>query len=148
MTDPPCDQPASTAGTPVFSTSFDLADLARVRNEVEAVSRRCGLDQDEIEDWVTAVNELLINVIRHGGGRGAVRLLLNGQLTCEVVDQGQGFEAAHYVLPAGRPPLSGTGGIGLWVVGQMADYLLVDSGPAGTTIRIAARTRDAGTHGG
>ena len=37
--------------------------------------------------------------------------------------------------------MSATGGMGLWVVGQMADYLLVDSGPAGTTIRIAARTR-------
>jgi hypothetical protein len=32
--------------------------------------------------------------------------------------------------------------MGLWVVGQLANYLLVDSGPAGTTIRIAARTRE------
>ncbi|WFE98706.1 ATP-binding protein [Micromonospora sp. WMMD964] len=144
MAIPPRDQHAPTAGRPLFSTSFDLTDLARVRIEIEAVSRRCGLDQDEIEDWVTAVNELLINVIRHGGGSGSMRLLLDGRLTCEVTDQGRGFNAARYVPRVERPPLSGAGGMGLWVVGQMADYLLVVSGPAGTTIRIAARTRDAG----
>ncbi|MET8090207.1 ATP-binding protein [Micromonospora sp. NPDC005220] len=143
MANPPPDHHAPTAGKVLFSTSFTLTDLTRVRHEVEAVSRRCGLDHDEIESWVTAVNELLINVIRHGGGSGAVRLLLDGQLTCEVTDHGLGFDAAHYVPRTERPPLSGTGGMGLWVVGQMADYVLVDSGPAGTTIRIAARTRDA-----
>ncbi|MFE9193006.1 ATP-binding protein [Micromonospora sp. NPDC007208] len=142
MANPPLDQHAPTAGQPLFSSSFTLADLARVRHEVEAVSRRCGLDHDETENWVTAVNELMINVIRHGGGRGDLRLLLNGQLTCEVTDRGRGFNTAHYVPRAERPPLSEAGGMGLWVVGRMADYLLVDSGPAGTTIRIAARTRD------
>ncbi|WP_433261664.1 ATP-binding protein [Micromonospora vinacea] len=141
MGNPPLGHHAPTARKPLFSTSFTLADLNRVRHEVEAVGRRCGLDHDEIENWVIAVNELMINVIRHGGGAGCLRLLLDGQLTCEVTDQGRGFNAARYVPSAERPPLSGTGGMGLWVVGQMADYLLVDSGPAGTTIRIAARTR-------
>ncbi|MCG5449569.1 MULTISPECIES: ATP-binding protein [Micromonospora] len=141
MANPPLDHHTPTVGKPLLSTSFTLADLNRVRHEVEAVSRRCGLDHDEIENWVIAVNELMINVIRHGGGEGDLRLLLNGQLTCEVTDQGRGFRAARYVPCAERPPLSDTGGMGLWVVGNMADYLLVDSGPAGTTIRIAARTR-------
>ncbi|MET8042219.1 ATP-binding protein [Micromonospora sp. NPDC005215] len=139
---PPLDQHAPTPGKPLFSTSFALADLTRVRREVEAASRRCGLAHDEIENWVVAINELMINVIRHGGGRGAVRLLLDGQLTCEVTDQGRGFNTGHYFPRTERPPLSETGGMGLWVVGRMADYVLVDSGPAGTTIRIAARTRD------
>ncbi|MEU7588124.1 ATP-binding protein [Micromonospora sp. NPDC049230] len=144
MAVPPRDQHAPTAATPVFSTSFALTDLARVRNEVEVVGRRCGLGQDETEDWVTAVNELLINAIRHGGGGGSVRLLLDDQLMCEVTDQGRGFNSAHYVPGAERPPLSGMGGMGLWMVGQLADYLFVASGPAGTTIRIAARTRNVG----
>lgn len=141
MVNPPLDHHAPTARKPLLSTSFNLADLNRVRHEVEAVSRRCGLDHDEIENWVIAVNELMINVVRHGGGRGDLRLLLARRLTCEVSDQGRGFNTARYVPPTQRPPLSDTGGMGLWVVGQMADYLLVDSGPAGTTIRIAARAR-------
>jgi hypothetical protein len=68
-------------------------------------------------------------------------MLRKGQLTCKVTDQGRGFDTAGYFPCTERPPLSDTGGMGLWVVGNMADYLLVDSGPAGTTIRIAARTR-------
>ncbi|MEU1394726.1 ATP-binding protein [Micromonospora zamorensis] len=140
MTNPPLGHHAPSARKPLLSTSFTLADLTHVRHEVEAASRRCGLGQDEIENWVTAVNELMINVIRHGGGRGGLRLLLDGQLTCEVTDHGPGFDTAHYLPRTERPPLSETGGMGLWVVGQMADYLLVVSGPAGTTIRIAART--------
>ncbi|MFF3853193.1 ATP-binding protein [Micromonospora sp. NPDC002575] len=143
MANPPLGQDAPTVGKPLFSTSFTLTALTRVRHEVEAVSRRCGLDHDELENWVVAVNELMINVIRHGGGNGSVRLLLGGPLICEVADQGRGFNTAHYFPRAERPPLSHAGGLGLWIVGQMADYLLVDSGPAGTIIRIAARTRDA-----
>ncbi|MET8087244.1 ATP-binding protein [Micromonospora sp. NPDC005194] len=142
MANPPLNQHAPGAGKALFSSSFTVVDLTRVRHEVEAVSRRCGLDRDEVENWVIAVNELMINVIRHGGGRGGLRLLLEGQLTCEVTDQGPGFNTARYVPCAQRPPLSDAGGMGLWVVGRMADYVLVDSGPAGTTIRIAARTRD------
>ncbi|MCG5468261.1 ATP-binding protein [Micromonospora sp. LAH09] len=141
MAHPPLDRHAPTARKPLLSTSFTLADLNRVRREVQAVSGRCGLDHDEMDNWVTAVNELMINVIRHGGGRGGLRLLLDGQLTCEVTDHGPGFDTAHYVPRTERPALSENGGMGLWVVGQMADYLLVVSGPAGTTIRIAARTR-------
>ncbi|MBM0275433.1 ATP-binding protein [Micromonospora sp. STR1s_6] len=99
MANPPRDQHVPTAGKPLFSTSFTLADLARIRDEVAAVSRRCGLGHDEIEDWVTAVNELLINVIRHGGGKGAVRLLLNGQLTCEVTTRG-GASTPRTTFPA------------------------------------------------
>lgn len=141
MAHPPLDRRASTVRKPLLSTSFALADLNRVRREVQAVSRRCGLDHHEIDNWVTAVNELMINVIRHGGGRGGLRLLLDGQLTCEVTDHGPGFDTAHHVPRTERPPLSENGGMGLWVVGQMADYRLVVSGPAGTTIRITARTR-------
>jgi anti-sigma regulatory factor (Ser/Thr protein kinase) len=140
--DPPLDQRPSAAPKALLSTTFVLTDLARVRREVTAVSRRCGLDDDQVEDWITAVNELMINVIRHGGGRGTLHLLLHDQFTCEVTDDGPGFNTSPYVPPTERPPLSDTGGMGLWVVGQMADYLLIDSGPAGTTIRIAARTRD------
>ncbi|MFC4017067.1 ATP-binding protein [Micromonospora sp. GCM10011542] len=123
--------------------SLTLTDLTRVRREVKAVSHRCGLDDDQIEDWITAVNEHMINVIRHGGGRGTVRLLLlNDRVTCEVTDHGPGFKTAHYVPRAERPSLSDAGGMGLWVVGQIADFLLVHSGPAGTTIRIAPRTQE------
>lgn len=143
MADPPLDQRSSAAATCLLATSLTLVDLAAARREVEAVSRRCGLAGDRLEDWITAVNELMINVIRHGGGRGTVRLLLlSGRFTCEVTDHGPGFAIAHYLQRTERPPLSGTGGMGLWVVGRLAEFVLVDSGPAGTTIRITPRATD------
>jgi serine/threonine-protein kinase RsbW len=142
VADPPLDQRPSAAVKSLLSTPFALTDFTWVRREVEAVSRRWGITDDEIEDWITAVNELMVNVIRHGGGRGTVHvLLLNDRFTCDVTDRGPGFNIAQYVRRTDRPSLSDTGGMGLWVVGQMAQFLLVDSGPTGTTIRIAARTR-------
>jgi serine/threonine-protein kinase RsbW len=140
MADPPLQQRPSRAAKPLLAASFTLVELAQVRHEVAAVSRRCGLDDAELEDWITAVNELLINAVRHGGGRGTVCLLQDDRFICEVTDHGPGFNAAHYLPRVERPPLSGTGGMGLWVIAQTADYVLVDSGSTGTTIRIAART--------
>ncbi|NGM16252.1 ATP-binding protein [Verrucosispora sp. WMMA2044] len=145
MADPTFDPRPRAAAKPLLSTSFTLKDLARVRGEVEAASRRCGLDDDQVEDWITAVNELMINAIRHGGGRGTVRLLLvNDRMACEIGDCGPGFNIADYVPRRERPSLSSNGGMGLWVVEQMTKFLLLDSGPAGTTIRITPRTGDAG----
>jgi serine/threonine-protein kinase RsbW len=140
----PLHQRPPIAATTGPATPFTLTDLTRARHEVEAVSRRSGLDGDRLEDWITAVNELMINAIRHGGGRGTVRLLVvNDRLACEVSDQGPGFDTARYVQRTERPPVSGTGGLGLWLVGQMTEFLLVASGPAGTSIRIAPRAIDA-----
>jgi anti-sigma regulatory factor (Ser/Thr protein kinase) len=138
VVDAPLDHRPVTAQQ-LFAAPFALTDLARVRHRIEAVSGRCGLSDIEVEDWITAVNELLINAVRHGGGRGTVRLLLEARLTCEVTDQGAGFDPTRYVRRSERPPLSAEGGMGLWTVGQLAEFLHVDSGPTGTTIRIAAR---------
>lgn len=140
MADLPFELRPSATVRPLLAGPFALAELSRLRHEIEVASRSCGLSDDDIDDWVTAVNELMINVIRHGGGRGTVRLLLRERLTCEVTDEGPGFDAARYIGRTERPPLADTGGMGLWMVGRLADFLLADSGPGGTTIRIAART--------
>jgi anti-sigma regulatory factor (Ser/Thr protein kinase) len=117
VANPPLDQRLCTAAKPLLPTSFTLEDLTRVRREAESVSRRCGIDDQQSKDWITAVNELLINVIRHGGGRGTVRLLLlNDRFTCEVTDHGRGFNTADYVPCLERPSVSDTGGNKVWVV--------------------------------
>jgi anti-sigma regulatory factor (Ser/Thr protein kinase) len=138
--DPPLEQRPSTTAELLLEASFGLAEVTRVRHQIEVVSRRRGLDDDTVEDWIIAVNELMINVIRHGGGRGTVRLLLlAGRFTCEVADCGPGFDTAHYLARTERPRLSGAGGMGLWMVGQMTESLLINSGPAGTTIYVSPR---------
>src|SRR5262245_17487928 len=91
------------AAEPLLETSFGEGELPAVRQRLEAVARRCGLTPDEAYDWVIAVNELMANAIRHGGGTGLVRVWRDGDLYCEVHDRGAGFAAGPYLAPRARP---------------------------------------------
>jgi anti-sigma regulatory factor (Ser/Thr protein kinase) len=117
--------------------------LPAIRGQVEALARDCGLPPERASDWVTAVNELMANVVRHGGGAGQLRVWADGDLVCEVRDSGPGFTADQYVARRDRPVPSGEGGMGLWIARQMTDGMEIDSGPSGTAVRIRTRM-----HGG
>lgn len=121
--------------------------LPAVRLQVEAIARECGMSADRASDWVTAVNELMANAVRHGGGTGDLRIWLDGDLCCEVRDHGPGFAAEPYLRRLDRPVPSVHGGMGLWIARQMSDSMEIDSGPSGTVVRL--RTRMGGdTWGG
>jgi anti-sigma regulatory factor (Ser/Thr protein kinase) len=131
------DHSSSTAAQVLLVARFTAAEISSVRQRVEDAARRCGLDRQQTSDWVTAVNELMTNAVRHGGGGGQVRLWLDERLTCEIRDDGPGFVPADYLERADRPTVSATGGMGLWIVQQMTDALSIDSGPGGTTARVS-----------
>jgi anti-sigma regulatory factor (Ser/Thr protein kinase) len=122
---------------------FTAGEVADVRRQVEDLGRRCGLGRQESSDWVTAVNELMTNAVRHGGGAGRLRLWRNGRLYCEVSDDGGGFAVAPYLGRAARPAPSAAGGMGLWIVQQMTDALSISSGPAGTVARVSVEAQTA-----
>jgi serine/threonine-protein kinase RsbW len=117
--------------------------LAAVRQQVEGIARDCGLRPDQASDWVTAVNELMANAVRHGGGSGELRVWADDHLHCEVRDSGPGFAAAPYVERRDRPVPTVHGGMGLWIARQMTDGMDIESGPSGTVVRISTRI-----HGG
>ena len=133
----PPEHPGPESTPDLLVATFTREELDEVRHRVTAVSDRHGLSADALSDWVTAVNELMTNAVRHGGGKGSLRLRFDGRLVCEVRDGGVGFEPAGHLGDRPRPALSASGGMGLWIVGQMAEILSVHSGPAGTTVRIA-----------
>jgi anti-sigma regulatory factor (Ser/Thr protein kinase) len=137
------DHPSLSDARLLLKTAITAGQLPAVRQQVEDIARRCGLAPERVSDWVTAVNELMSNVVRHGGGAGQVRVWEDGRLICEVRDSGSGFPAADYVSRRHRPPLSGAGGMGLWIARQMTDDLQIDSSPAGTVVRISATVHDA-----
>ena len=85
-----------------------------------------------------AVNELLTNAVRHGGGSGQVTLWQQGpNVVCEVVDQGPGLQGRdHHLRPAPDVP----GGRGLWLAAELTDELTIKSGEEGTTVRISSRS--------
>jgi anti-sigma regulatory factor (Ser/Thr protein kinase) len=117
--------------------------LPAIRAQVEAVARDCGLPAERASDWVIAVNELMVNAVRHGGGTVDLRVWLDGDLFCEVRDDGPGFTPDPYVERRDRPVPTDHGGMGLWIARQMTDGMWIDSGPSGTAVRISTRMHDS-----
>jgi anti-sigma regulatory factor (Ser/Thr protein kinase) len=132
------DSSHSNFGRLLFVAQFDVNRFADVRREVDAAARHCRLGPEKTVDFVAAVNEVMTNAIRHGGGGGELRLWQHDHLTCEIRDQGPGFPASGYLRRSDRPAPSPTGGMGLWIAQQTSDAISINSGATGTTVRISA----------
>ncbi len=99
-----------------------------------------GLAGDRLDDFVVAVNELLTNAVRHGGGIGRVTMWAqDGEVVCEVSDSGRGLPAARpETVP--RPTADTPGGWGLWLAEELTDTFRLTTGDAGTTVRVSSRS--------
>lgn len=125
--------------------------LREVRHRVRAGARRAGLADPALYHFVMAVNELLTNALRHGGGSGRVHLwTVDGVLCCAVTDAGAGM-APERAVPASRPPVGTVGGWGLWLARQVCHGMQVRTGPDGSrvvlTYRLDADARSAAVPG-
>ena len=116
---------------------FTAGDLPLVRHFTSERARSAGLRSDRVPDLVLAIDELVANSLRHGGGRGLLRMWeQDATFLCEVVDAG------HIVDPLagrGRRDLAGTNGRGLWIVNHLCDLVQVRSTPRGTVVRVHMR---------
>ncbi|WP_144022465.1 SpoIIE family protein phosphatase [Asanoa hainanensis] len=123
----------------LLDEAFDRAGVASLRRRVADEAARHGMADEAADDFVAAVNEVMTNAIRHGGGAGTLRLLLadDAGLVSEVRDRGAGFPAAAFLARVERPVPSSTGGMGLWIA-QQTSRLHIESGPTGTLVRITA----------
>jgi anti-sigma regulatory factor (Ser/Thr protein kinase) len=119
----------------VLDEPFIEADLQALRRAVAAHADRSRLPRGRVADLVLIASELAANAIRHGGGKGRLRLWQTADaLVCQVTDHGPGLPAAH-TLPAQRPEPTVTGGRGLWLVLTYADAVAIRSDAGnGTTI--------------
>src|SRR4051812_21276944 len=99
----------------LLSQPFDAGSLAQLRRAVNASGAESGLADLELSRFVLAVHEIATNAVRHGGGRGELRLWRHDQrLYCEIVDHGRGIPRAN--LGSRRRPRPGhIGGWGLWL---------------------------------
>jgi serine/threonine-protein kinase RsbW len=117
---------------------FAARQISDLRHRVAGYCVRAGLAGQPLDDFVLAVYELLTNAVLHGGGTGSLHLWRDGNaLVCEVRDTGEGFA----VPGAPRPSMFTPGGLGIWIAGQLADSMRVDSNASGTTVRILTRLR-------
>ena len=127
---------SSTAGTALLEQAFDSGSLYAVRAAVAAHAAAAGLSRSRVYDVVVAAHELAANVVRHGAGRGRLRLRADGAfLYCQVSDDGPARPGDQQ--PAGTAPWRREHGHGLWLVDQVADQFGIDHGPSGTTVTAA-----------
>jgi anti-sigma regulatory factor (Ser/Thr protein kinase) len=113
---------------------FGSDDLYALRAAVAAHAMRLGAPPDRVAHLVIVASELASNAIRHGGGRGRLRLSrVDGAVRCEVSDAGPGITD-----PAGagtvRPPAMALGGRGLFIVRRLTVSLTIASTERGTTV--------------
>jgi serine/threonine-protein kinase RsbW len=116
----------------LLSQSFDGGQLAMLRHTVSKYATEVGLRGARCQDFVLAVDEVVTNAVRHGGGRGRLEVwVADGRLWFRVSDAGPGLAAP---LPARAPEPTLPGGRGLWITNHVTDDLTIATGPLGTTV--------------
>lgn len=113
---------------------FEPESLAMARHLATRQALEAGLDESRADGFALAVGELLANSIRHGGGGGTMSVWSEpGSLFVEVADSG--YLEDPFV--GTRAPLLGQiGGLGLWMVNQLADLVHIHTTPEGTRVRV------------
>lgn len=126
------------ASTPLINVAFNHAEVTDLRHTVASCARASGLAGQRLDDFVLAVNELITNAVRHGGGAGRLRFWTEDHtVLCEVSDAGEGI-GPQRLGRNDRPAPHVAGGWGLWLAKQLSDDMVVKTGPAGTTVRISS----------
>lgn len=115
-------------------------DVTRAMLDAGRFSKDCGFADAPSMMISTAVSELARNILRHGGGRGEIRLArVKGQtgdgLRVEARDTGPGIEDVDRALED-HFSSAGTLGLGLPGVKRLMDDFEIDSTPGeGTQVR-------------
>jgi anti-sigma regulatory factor (Ser/Thr protein kinase) len=117
-----------------FDSPDDLEAMRRFVAE-QAVAE--GIAAECADGLVLAVDEVVTNALRHGGGRGTVRAWSqDGGVVCEVADTGTITEP---LVGRVRPDLNRHGGRGLWIANHFCDLVQIRSSRAGTVVRCHVR---------
>jgi anti-sigma regulatory factor (Ser/Thr protein kinase) len=126
----------------LVSQDFEERNLHELRQTVTAHAATV-LADDRVADMALIAIELASNAIRHGGGRGRLRLWTTPDaIHCQVTDDGPGFPDSKYPAVR-RPEPSASGGRGLWLVLHFSDSLTVDNGSdRGATVTAVITTGD------
>jgi anti-sigma regulatory factor (Ser/Thr protein kinase) len=128
--------------TPEEVTFHSPDDLEAMRRFVAEQAAAEGIAAERADGLVLAVDEVVTNALRHGGGRGAVRAWSqDGEVVCEVADAGTITEP---LVGRVRPDLDQPDGRGLWIANHFCDLLQIRSSRAGTVVRCHVRPLESG----
>ncbi|HEY3866795.1 MAG TPA: sensor histidine kinase [Actinocrinis sp.] len=120
---------------PYEELAYTIDDLPLVRDRVVEHARPSGMGAARLRDLLIAVTEVVGNSIRHGGGRGMLRIWVqDGAVVCETRDAGV---ITDPLVGCMRPTACQIGGRGLWFANQLCDLVQIRSGaPDGTRVRL------------
>jgi anti-sigma regulatory factor (Ser/Thr protein kinase) len=129
----PLPEPASTPR----ELQFDGDALPVLRRFVSGLGASAGLEPDRVGDLVLALNEVATNSVRHGGGRGLLRVWREpDRLIGEVHDEGT---IEDPLVGRSLPGADALTGHGLWIANQTCDLVQVRSFADGTVVRLHMR---------
>ena len=132
------EQPLPDPPVETTDLEFDATGLGEIRTVVSRLAAEHGCTRDTVEGFVLAVNEVATNSVRHGGGRGLLRVWADGaELVCEVRDHGRIDEP---LIGRIRPEPTANGGFGLWLANQLCDLVQIRWSPDGSVVRLHLRT--------
>ncbi|HET9893863.1 MAG TPA: ATP-binding protein [Streptosporangiaceae bacterium] len=140
--DPSCNEELPGAQlTRVLEQPFDVSRLFQLRAAVGAYSADLGVSPGRADDIVFAVHELATNAVRHGPGRGRLRMWRSQrELICEVADGGVPGQAwcrpRITAASDGELPWPVKPGHGLWLVSKVADDVTVRHDERGVTVTL------------
>lgn len=108
--------------------------LAAARHFVQFRAAAHGLSVEKVEDLKLTVSELVANTLAHGGGRGTLRMWVEGdEVVMEVLDAG----IIDQPLVGRRVPTSvQESGRGMWMVNQLCDLVQLRTHPWGSVVRV------------
>ena len=126
---------SAVAGPPaLLRQRFSASTVTALRQAVAARVAVAGLSGPAAEDFVLAVNELVTNAVRHGGGSGRLELrMVADSLVCDVVDHGGPVEG----LPVRLSQTDAPGGRGLWLAHRLTQGLILTRRSDGVTASVS-----------
>ena len=123
---PPIDVPEAVE----VDQTFDVDGLHALRSTLAAHASRLGVSDVEIQALIIVASELATNAIRHGGGRGRIRLWWDREaLYCQVIDDGPGI--TDTTVGRSLPPVEEDKGRGLWIARNLTAELAIEPGAGG-----------------
>jgi anti-sigma regulatory factor (Ser/Thr protein kinase) len=133
----PFDEPLPEPQEPTAELVFESGPLDALRWFVARHAADAGFDETRAGDLVLAVHELATNSLRHGGGRGTLRVWREpGALLCEIRDVGRIDDP---MVGRVRPSQGRTDGRGLWLANQLCDLVQIRCFRSGSVVRLHMR---------
>ena len=123
--------------------SGEPRNVPLARNAIASFARICGFSRNEVDDIRLAAGEALSNAVEHGrhekvSGFSIRCAFIDGELTIEIRDNGEGFEPAMDATPLEQRDR----GFGIFLMRRLMDGVRFDKN--GTCVRLVRR-RDLAT---